>query len=283
MFPVMFIEIVFDWPKLSYKNKTFLVETVAIPKCKVLSIEVILLFDLTSSLILVYDCNPKKKCESGYEGRKVADPEDCFSYYLCLEDSEGNYFPSDNTIRCNQGYFFNAYTSNCNAGSTCENQCVNLCLEDCTSYTYEKVADFKDCSSFYLCSPGRIKTHHKCPSTTPYFDGSECSEESYVCCDCCDECTPYCKDTNLEIADPYDCRSYYLCLIEGFPTNDYRYTCKEGEYFDASLGRCEVESEWNSCKIHIKANITVDHIIPNVDGLNVMGNVYLIRDDLHSF
>ncbi|KAB7496469.1 hypothetical protein Anas_06630, partial [Armadillidium nasatum] len=130
-------------------------------------IQVIILFDLTSSLNLVYDCNPKKKCESGYEGKRVANPEDCFSYYLCLSDSQGNYFPSDNPVRCPEGAYFDAYYSNCYTGSTCENQCVNLCLEDCTTYNYEKVADFKDCSSYYLCSPGRIKIHHKCPSTTP--------------------------------------------------------------------------------------------------------------------
>ncbi|RXG61428.1 hypothetical protein Avbf_16330 [Armadillidium vulgare] len=154
--------------------------------------EIIVLFDLTSSTI-VYNCNPKERCENGYQGNKVPNPEDCFSYYLCLEDKQGNYFPSDNPIKCPDGSYYDAYYNGCYYGSTCER--------------------------------------------TPYFDGSECSKESYVCCDCCDECTPYCDDTYLEIADPYDCRSYYLCLTKGFPTDDNRYTCKEGEYFDASLGR----------------------------------------------
>ncbi|KAL7638852.1 UNVERIFIED_CONTAM: hypothetical protein RMT77_010386 [Armadillidium vulgare] len=212
-----------------------------------LLIQIIVLFDLTSSTI-VYNCNPKEKCENGYQGNKAPNPEDCFSYYLCLEDKQGNYFPSDNPIRCPDGSYYDAYYNSCYYGSTCESQCVNLCQADCTYYNYEKVPDFKDCSSFYLCLPGGIKTHHKCPDRTPYFDGSECSKESYVCCDCCDECTPYCDDTYLEIADPYDCRSYYLCLTKGLPTDDNRYTCKEGEYFDASLGRCETEYEWNRCK-----------------------------------
>ncbi|RXG72642.1 hypothetical protein Avbf_05193 [Armadillidium vulgare] len=51
----------------------------------------IVLFDLTSSTI-VYNCNPKEKCENGYQGNKAPNPEDCFSYYLCLEDKQGNYF-----------------------------------------------------------------------------------------------------------------------------------------------------------------------------------------------
>ncbi|KAL7638849.1 UNVERIFIED_CONTAM: hypothetical protein RMT77_010382 [Armadillidium vulgare] len=215
-----------------------------------LLIQVIIFFDLTSSI--VYNCNPKTQCENGYKGSKYRDPEDCFSYYICLADSQGNYFPSDNPVRCPEGSYFSS--SSCYSGSTCENQCVNLCQADCTTYNYEKVADFKDCSSYYLCSPGGIKIHHKCPPRTPYFDGSECSKDSYVCCDCCDECTPFCEDYYLEIADPYDCRSYYLCLATGFPLAENRYTCKDGEYFDASLGRCEEESEWNRCKPTCKSN-----------------------------
>ncbi|KAL7638843.1 UNVERIFIED_CONTAM: hypothetical protein RMT77_010377 [Armadillidium vulgare] len=208
-----------------------------------LLIQVIIFSDFTSSI--VYNCNPKKDCASGYEGRRVRDPEDCHSYYICLTDSQGNYFPSDNPVRCPEGSYFSG--SSCYTGP-CENQCVNICQADCTTYNYEKVPDYKNCSSYYLCSPGRIKIHHKCPPTTPYFDGSECSKDSYVCCSCCDECTPYCYDTYSEIADPYDCRSYYLCMDAGFPSDDNRYTCNEGEYFDASLGRCETEHEWNRCK-----------------------------------
>ncbi|KAB7496468.1 hypothetical protein Anas_06631 [Armadillidium nasatum] len=208
-----------------------------------LLIQLIIFSDFTSST--VYTCNPKKDCENQYEGRKVRDPEDCHSYYICLTDSQGNIYPSDNPVRCNEGYYFSG--SSCYTGS-CVNQCINLCQAECTSYNYEKVADFKDCSSFYLCSPGRIRTHHRCPSTTPYFDGSDCSKDKYDCCTCCDECTSYCDDTYIEVADPYDCRSYYLCLTTGFPLAENRYTCNEGEYFDASLGRCEVESEWNRCK-----------------------------------
>ncbi|KAL7638845.1 UNVERIFIED_CONTAM: hypothetical protein RMT77_010379 [Armadillidium vulgare] len=208
-----------------------------------LLIQVIILSDFTSST--VYNCNPKQDCASGYEGKKVRDPEDCHSYYICLKDPQGNFFPSDTPIRCKEGSYFSG--SSCYTGS-CVNQCVSLCQSECTSYTYEKVADFKDCSSFYKCSPGRIKVHHKCPSTTPYFDGSDCSKDKYDCCNCCDECTPYCDDDYLEVADPYDCRSFYLCLTAGFPLEEDRYTCNEGQYFDASLGRCEPESEWNRCK-----------------------------------
>ncbi|RXG54595.1 hypothetical protein Avbf_15489 [Armadillidium vulgare] len=175
-----------------------------------LLIQVIIFFDLTSSMV-VYNCNPMKQCQYGNKGFKYRDPIDCFNYYICLTDSQGNYFASDNP-------------------------CVNLCQTECPFYNYEKVADFKDCSSYYLCSPGGIKTHHRCPPRTPYFDGSDCSKESYVCCECCDECTPYCYDSFSEIADPYDCRSYYLCPIIGFPTDDNRNTCKEGKYFNASLG-----------------------------------------------
>ncbi|RXG50770.1 hypothetical protein Avbf_12337 [Armadillidium vulgare] len=142
--------------------------------------------------------------------------------------------------------FTSSTVYNCNPKQDCASGYEGE--KKCTSYNYEKVADFKDCSSFYKCSPGRIKVHHKCPSTTPYFDGSDCSKDKYDCCNCCDECTPYCDDDYLEVADPYDCRSFYLCLTAGFPSDEDRYTCNEGQYFDASLGRCEPEFEWNRCK-----------------------------------
>lgn len=136
----------------------------------------------------------------------------------------------------------------CRYGSTCDNQCLQLCQTECTDYSFEKIPDYNDCSSFYLCLPGGNKSHHKCPEKKPYFDGSECRKESYVCCGCCDECTPFCKDQYTEVADPYDCRSYFICMQTGYPKDEYRYTCEEGKYFDASTGRCKHEYHWEKCK-----------------------------------
>ncbi|RXG55602.1 hypothetical protein Avbf_15916 [Armadillidium vulgare] len=216
-----------------------------------LSIQIITFYNFTTGVSKVYDCNPEENCRAaGVKGYKVPDPEDCFSYYNCIQDVQGNIVPTDNSFKCQEGTYFDPGNyGNCIVGSNCTNNCLNLCQADCTAYNYENVPDFDDCSSFYTCQPGGFKSHHKCPKETPYFDGSQCSKEKYVCCECCDECSPFCESTGIQIADPYDCRSFYLCLdTTGVPSVEDRYTCKEGEYFEPLSARCEIEYDWKKCK-----------------------------------
>ncbi|RXG55603.1 hypothetical protein Avbf_15917 [Armadillidium vulgare] len=206
-------------------------------------IQIIISYNFSSSV--TYECDPEEQCKNYFKGYDVKDPNDCYSYYVCMEDVQGNTFPSDNSIKCQDGYYYIGF---CTSGSTCKNECLNLCRTECTDYNFERVADVKDCSSFYLCLPGRQKAHHKCPHWKPYFDGFQCSNNKFVCCHSSEDCTPYCTDSYYQIADPYDCRSYYYCSSEGIPVDEDRYTCKEGKYFEPYIGRCEIEHPGKKCK-----------------------------------
>lgn len=202
-----------------------------------ITFQIILFLNFTSSV--KKDCNPVENCRNYFLGNYVRDPEDCHSYYLCLKDTRGNLFPSDSPIKCEDGYYF--YSGYCKTGSSCTNECINLCRAECTDHHFEKIADLQDCSSFYLCLPGGKREHHKCPDWKPFFDGFQCSDNKFVCCHNSKECTPYCEKSYYEIADPYDCKSFYYCSAIGVPPIENKYTCKEGQYFEPYTGKCEIE------------------------------------------
>ncbi|KAL7638855.1 UNVERIFIED_CONTAM: hypothetical protein RMT77_010389 [Armadillidium vulgare] len=189
------------------------------------------------------DCNPSTKCAAHSPGYKVVDPKDCHNYYICIEDANGDVIPSDSYYECSSGYYFYENNQQCQSG-TCSSTCLNLCPVECTLYEYERIADQNDCSAFYTCRPGNLEVKSVCPSEAPYFDGDVCTTSSFSCCD---TCVPYCEKQYTEIADPFNCRNYYMCTTTGRASEDNKSSCPETEVFDPTLGKCIPEDPRNPC------------------------------------
>ncbi|RXG70678.1 hypothetical protein Avbf_00356 [Armadillidium vulgare] len=180
---------------------------------------------------------------------KVYDPMDCHQYYECISDTEGNILPSDSPLRCDDGQYFNFADQYCvTEDIPCSKACINTdCLFSCPSSGNRFIADPLDCGIFYICVDGGPSPATACNEPTPYFDGTGCNEFEF---NCCTACFPYCPEIGVEVEDPFDCRSYYLCEIEGTPSEDLHFQCPEGFSFDKSKGHC-VENELtcqNTCQ-----------------------------------
>ncbi|KAL7638841.1 UNVERIFIED_CONTAM: hypothetical protein RMT77_010375 [Armadillidium vulgare] len=191
---------------------------------------------------VAYSCDPSQDCSNGSStlGSKVPNPENCSQYYLCLLAGDGSLYPSDNPESCSEGQYFDWNSGDCidDEGASCKNLCINLCETSCSSVT-QMVADPSSCGSYFYCTDetdeGRIEA--PCPDDAPYFDGTQCQNDTSKCCD---TCTPYCNDIYIETRDPTDCTTYYLCTSRGIPDYTDLHECDSGQYFDPDVGRCVV-------------------------------------------
>ncbi|KAL7638854.1 UNVERIFIED_CONTAM: hypothetical protein RMT77_010388 [Armadillidium vulgare] len=187
------------------------------------------------------DCNSYTSCVNS--GTRVPDPLDCRNYRYCTYGPFGHFIPTDHSYACSSKYYFDPVRGSCSYG-TCTHDCVNICSLECATFENETVAVPNDCSSFYTCTPNHIKIKSQCPPEAPYFSGTICSPNSYSCCD---SCVPYCKESYIQVPDPFDCRNYYLCSAIGVPSKEDKNRCPEGQYFNPYVGKCALEDSYNSC------------------------------------
>lgn len=191
-------------------------------------------------------CEPD--CSGAVAGDKVPDPTDCRNYYLCLGPDD----PSSAPISCADDDphkpYFDASEKRC---SDRDSHCVTLCVPPVCQLscreTNDYIADPDNCNVFYICLPNGLSAAQYCPPEAPFFDSSRqrCSADSH---ECCDACIVYCPAANIEIPDPFDCTSFYVCMEVG-PVDaeeNYHLSCANGENYDATWGLCSPEVD---CKI----------------------------------
>ncbi|XP_069178529.1 uncharacterized protein [Procambarus clarkii] len=182
-------------------------------------------------------------CEPDCSGKNpmdlVEDPLNCTNYYICVGDGE----PSDVPIPCDSDTSFNAVVGNCSGPADCHPTCTpSPCHLTCTG-NMDMISDPKDCSIYYICSPGNIIGPYDCPADRPYFNGETCVKDNTVCCG--DLCNAYCQAGIAEIADPYDCHKFYMCPEAGPAEEKYHFTCPSGGTFDVAVGQCVVGAPCN--------------------------------------
>lgn len=201
-------------------------------------------------LTLEIQCDPTFACYNSSPGKKVIDPLNCRNYYICIENEQGDVYPSDESFECPSYYYFNGRS--CSYGN-CKENCTKSCLTKCEKYAYERIADNANCSLFYSCYPNQSLVGHVCPLYRPYFDGIACSENEFSCCMFVNETTPaptcnaYCESAFSETQDPYDCHKYYYCPSPGPAHPSNLFYCDEGKYFDPISSSCEFEEESKPC------------------------------------
>ena len=182
-------------------------------------------------------------CTDKSPGDQVVDPLDCKKYYVCLNDDK----ITDTSIPCGNGQVFKEEEEDgkCVNGTECTNKCdtsgepgsPEFCQMEC-SESQKYINDKKDCNKFYACLPGGNLYPLTCKGGKElYFDSTEqkCTADQTKCCDYCQKT---CKEEFTEIADPYDCRSYYICMKKGEPEEIYHQTCAEGKVFDRESSSC---------------------------------------------
>lgn len=163
----------------------------------------------------------------------MEDPKNCTNYYLCMAME----LPTDSPLPCPSGNVFDPSKSECVAGSSCTPSCHPPPCDMTCSYDGDLISHPFNCSVYYECSNGSVAGEpFTCPSELPYFDGENCTSDAATCCD--DLCTPYCYPGDIEIPDPVDCTSFYICLAEGLAEQQYHNKCPYNELFDVVSGRC---------------------------------------------
>ncbi|XP_050700895.1 peritrophin-48-like isoform X6 [Eriocheir sinensis] len=196
-------------------------------------------------------------CRNCLANEKVPDPEDCRGYYMCIDGSAvDSYYPLP--FDCDDGEVFNFTEHDCVKGDSCEpcgTTTVSDCSYECPAATTTtaplfdaietdpvSIPSFYDCNSYYTCGDdGQPDGSGTCEPETPFFDGEKCQTDETKCCHCHAYC-PKDGDPGV-IADPLDCRGYYLCTTVdagAVPTTHGK--CNDGEYFDAILGKCSASA-----------------------------------------
>ncbi|CAL4108257.1 unnamed protein product [Meganyctiphanes norvegica] len=203
------------------------------------------------------DTNGTYTADEKHAAEHIRDPSRCDQYWICLPN--GTLF--DQPHVCPEGWIVNIDDLVCepiiNDGSDqcnipdpdCDPSIPKVCYREDTCpppedgiYPY---ADEEDCSVYHACHFGDVDI--ECDPATPYFNGQECVEDANQCC----KCQAVCNDAWTFIPDPFDCQNYYLCqdldgIIAGgdpyIPTDEERFTCPEGEVFNASTKHC-IESQ----------------------------------------
>lgn len=185
-------------------------------------------------------CEPD--CSGATAGDKVPDPTDCGSYYLCLSPNEPSVTPFACADDDPSKPYFDSINNRCsNKDDHCVTPCVpSFCHLTCTE-AIDYIADTENCSVFYICLPNGISPPQYCSPEAPFFDSTHqrCVAENTVCCD---------PKVNVQVPDPYDCTSFYLCTEIG-PVDaegNSHFTCPNGENYNATLGDCVPDAE---CKI----------------------------------
>lgn len=174
------------------------------------------------------DCTPS--CLGLEEGSRIQDPEDCRSYFVCLEDE----LPSDSSITCPTGQYFDSTSGSCSESKPETCRPCSHCRTRCSDAINDLLSNPMDCSSFFVCLLGSpIKTN--CDANE-YFDGTSCTSDPDSCCN---PCLAYCPQGGIEAYDPYDCTMYYLCEEEGVPDETHHKQCPpENPVYDRDLYRC---------------------------------------------
>ena len=158
--------------------------------------------------------------------------DNCDEYRVCLE----GLIPSDAVLTCPDGEkFINGGCATQPDGYRCEPSCVPAsCDTECVDGQVGALVPISgNCFSYNICLSGGETTNVSCSAETPYFDSvaGECSSSP---ANCCDNDFFYCSSAFVQIADPTDCRRYYLCLVVGIPEEEDLFECPTGEEFDGS-------------------------------------------------
>ncbi|XP_050699912.1 peritrophin-48-like isoform X3 [Eriocheir sinensis] len=180
-------------------------------------------------------CIGQPNCAGCDAGTLVPDPENCRSYYICIDDARPSL-----AFDCPDGQVFNAASHACEKGDECE-ECpvvppTGSCSYECPVTGSGLISSITDCHSYYECKEGKVTGSGTCDASKPFFNGEECQTDVRLCC----HCHPYCTEADAlgtVVEDPLDCRSYYLCIDpSAVPTTHG--TCPDGEHFDYLLQGC---------------------------------------------
>ena len=165
-------------------------------------------------------------------GDHVPNPRNCHQYYTCLEGCK----PSDVPFNCSEGEKFDALERKCKTddGEVKCGLCRPPCKYDCI-LPEGFAAIREDCSTYLFCGMGRPVEIPCDDAKKPYFNGKVCVEDKE---DCCDKCEVHCQLANIETADPTSCKHFYFCSEIGFPLQEDRFECPDGENFDVVSSRC---------------------------------------------
>ncbi|XP_063853463.1 uncharacterized protein LOC135096128 [Scylla paramamosain] len=174
-----------------------------------------------------------EKCTPGED---VPDPHDCHKYFTCME----NCMPTDVSFVCPDGEKFDVNAKTCQAEDTvtcglCRARCRYDCLQNDGFAAVRGV-----CNEYFFCGMDTpVKIYCNEPSK-PYFDGTVCVADETRCCD---PCEVYCEIQYTEIADPTSCKHFYYCEEIGFPLEQDRYECPEGETYNNMTYTCTPDAE----------------------------------------
>ncbi|XP_071513111.1 uncharacterized protein [Panulirus ornatus] len=178
-------------------------------------------------------CKPDCTGKEAHEW--TVDPTDCHQYYICMWGGR----PTDHVLRCPRDHKFDPTHNDCVPDDGCTPSCTTTTTSTCH---YECGGDNDlltnpfDCSAYYLCETDQKHGPFFCPSDRPYFNGRYCVESDGACCR--ETCVPYCMEGNIQIPDPLDCQSFYICLEKGLASTELHFECKAGMVMDEGKGRC---------------------------------------------
>jgi len=176
------------------------------------------------------------------DGYKVQDPTSCVHYYFCsAPNNETAYQLSDETIKCDEGLYFNQNPGSGDPGCFTPYICdvCNPCVVKCTAKGL-LLPDPYDCNGFYYCDEVDQKnpTHFTCSSGEIFdYRTQACGPvgNTTQCFDFCDPCRVYCVEEG-RMTNPSDCRSYLYCE----PGNGVAtFHCDPNEVFNPVSLLCE--------------------------------------------
>ncbi|EDV30393.1 uncharacterized protein Dana_GF23266 [Drosophila ananassae] len=172
------------------------------------------------SLSLTEVIRDSKTCQEGF---LEADPEDCGSYFQCLNEENLH-------LTCPEGTYFE------DKNQVCVVDELKICPENAPRSCIEGLVeqDPDNCAGYLECVNGVI-VKEKCPSGS-YFNTvlSLCvMDENGVCANATSQCT----DGAIS-ADPDDCAGYLNC-VSGRPESK---KCPSGSYFEPVYKTCIIDS-----------------------------------------
>jgi len=205
-------------------------------------------------------CVPDDCSQDGTtEGTKVADPTDCYQYYVC-SDPTGNgtdFIRSSEPLTCPDGTWFNRNPSNgkdpaCTTvpsgglEGVCEpcNPCAVECGGDASGTL---IPDPYDCTGFYHCPDheGGDLSYFSClPDEVFVYQLQSCVANG-TCYDACDPCGVYCTKEG-RATNPTDCTTYYYCEPDSVP-DMVVFPCGEGSFYNRLTQVCEEGVCENTC------------------------------------
>ncbi|KAK7067895.1 hypothetical protein SK128_023094 [Halocaridina rubra] len=153
---------------------------------------------------------------------------------------------------------------------------------------HDLLTDPFDCSGFYYCTKTGIDGPYLCPEDRPFFNGVHCTTDMTSCCH--PKCLPYCPHEGIEVEDPLDCNSYYICVEEGLPGEEVHFQCGLGRVYIATVGRCvkgrtctNVCNPQDTLDLHKAVDELIELASKNVEEFSDVDNIeiaHLIEDGL---